>query len=244
MAARDHGYGLISLGFGAVMSVLGLKLGQYPTLQAVLLYGGAPLFLIGVGLLLPWRGSRNLWARISQYEVVWPFRRKLGWPHVVPLAGRIHHVRSFVDFSSLETERTFQVTLKLLNSSVCNLKIESVYGHTEHDGMGGSQPLDIAWKATSTAVVPLSEFEIVFDQRVPSEAVPLMAGLFREGKSLSVSLKHIHVMVRAVETGKGTEARLWDGISCVVSPYPVVIGQIVTAEAHINMGWSGSKAQP
>jgi hypothetical protein len=97
----------------------------------------------------------------------WPIERKPGWPHVVPLACRIHHVRSLVDFRSLESERTFQVTLKLLNSSAYTLQIESVTGHTQHDGMGGSQPLDIAWKAGSNRVGPLSEFEVTFDQRVP-----------------------------------------------------------------------------
>ena len=180
----------------------------------------------------------------KQFRLRWPIERKLGWPHVVPLAGRIHHVRSYVDFRSLENERTFQVTLKLLNSSAYNLQIESVTGHTQHDGMGGSQPLDIAWKSGSNSVGPLSEFEVTFDQRVPSEAAPLVATIFREGTNLSVILHDVHVMVRAVETGERAHARLWDGITCAVSPHPVAFGVTVVATAGIGAEWSGSRIEP
>jgi hypothetical protein len=71
-----------------------------------------------------------------------------------------------------------------------------------------------------------------------------MAGIFREGKYLSVYLEHIHVMVRATETGERAEAKLWDGISCVISPHPVAFGVIVTATANIGVGWSGSRIEP
>src|ERR1700729_1877055 len=77
-----------------------------------------------------WPWLLRMRTRLPEYRLRWPIERKLGWPHVVPLAGRIHHVRSYVDFHSLESDRTFQVTLKLLNSSAYNLQIESVTGHT------------------------------------------------------------------------------------------------------------------
>jgi hypothetical protein len=237
-------WGLISI-FGSVLA--GVPLAMYPPGSWQWLCG-LLICIVGLGgviglLLIP---TLIAFVRngLAERRLRWPIERKLGWPHVVPLAGRIHHVRSYVDFRSLESERTFQVTLKLLNSSVYNLQIESVTGHTQHDGMGGSQPLDFAWKADGNRVRPLSEFDVTFDQRLPPEAVPLVAAMFREGKYLSVMLHHIHVTVRATETGERAEAKLWDGIPCVVSQHPVAFGVIVTAAANLGVERSGSRIEP
>jgi hypothetical protein len=244
MKDTSAAWGLISL-FGSVLA--GIPLVMYPPGSWRWLCGLLICIVgLGVGIWLLLVPTLVAFVRngLAQHRLRWPIERKRGWPHVVPLAGRIHHVRSLVDFRSLESERNFQITLKLLNSSAYNLQIESVIGYTKHDGIGGSQPLDIAWRAGSNSVGPLSEFDVVFDQRLPSEAVPLVAAIFREGKFLSVILHDVHVMVRAAETGERTEAKLWDGITCVISPHPVVIGVTVTATASVNVGWSGSRIEP
>src|SRR5690242_12815885 len=143
MRDTSAAWGLIGL-FGSVLA--GVPLAIYPPGSWQWLCGLLICIVglvVGIWLLLVPRIVAFVRNGLAQYRLRWPIERKLGWPHFVDLAARIHHVRSYVDFRSLESERTFQVTLKLLNSSAYKLRIESVTGHTQHDGMGSSQPLDI-----------------------------------------------------------------------------------------------------
>src|SRR3984957_17225943 len=124
MRDHDHAYGVIGIGFGAVMSVVSTWFVEYSILQPVLLYGGMLLCAVGVLLLVPRRRIVDLWGRITQYEFYWPLRRKRGWPHSADLASRIYHARSFVDFSNLENDNSF--TVRSFPSTRAHLGLRSI----------------------------------------------------------------------------------------------------------------------
>jgi hypothetical protein len=244
MRDHDHAYGLIGIGFGAVMSVVSTWFVEYPILQPVLLYGGMLLCAVGVLLLVPRRRFVDLWGRITQYEFYWPLRRKRGWPHSADLASRIYHARSFVDFSNLENDNSFTVTVISFNSCPFGLEVDSVSGFTHGEWLVGSKAVDIAWVGAPTKAAPLAELSVTFEQRVPASATEGLRAAFASGKNMSIMLDAVRIVVRAPETGERAQLSLWEGFICGISATPAFLSKTVTATARISINHNSLQARP
>jgi hypothetical protein len=139
-----------------------------------------------------------------------------------------------ISLQDLEKERFSEISMRVFNGAGRTVEFTGLSGKISFSGAGfesGSLPSPTLRHDTARVVLPLKEWFLILDQRVPSTEADKMIKILEANVPLLLDLSGLDLMVSARDLAAPERLPLWDGVTYTRE---AGYGRLVRVTGHVQ----------